>query len=125
MAAKPPRVRLHDPEPLQDYYQDKDGDQYSVARLCDDARSLSVFEVPLAALSLSSHPWTGDNMLCLALHVKKCMEADLSFPVLLDWNGDIADGRHRILKAIALGKRTIKARRMTWKPVPDKLAPAE
>ncbi|MDH0777516.1 hypothetical protein N5C96_29300 [Delftia tsuruhatensis] len=30
----------------------------------------------------------------------------------------IADGRHRVLKAIALGKRTIKARRMTWKPDP-------
>lgn len=44
-------------------------------------------------------------------HYKDC-------PILLDWHGSIADGRHRVLKAIALGKRTIKARRMTWKPDP-------
>lgn len=121
-AAKPPRVKFRDVEPLQDYYRDGDGSMYSVARLLDDCKDLPVFEVPLAALDLSSQPWDGDCMYMLAFHVKKCMEADLSFPILLDWNGGVADGRHRILKAIAKGKRTIKARRMTWKPVPDRKA---
>ena len=118
----PPKVRLRDIEPLQDYYRDRDGNQYSVARLLDDTKELPVFDVPLAALSLSSTPWDGDNMVWLAFHVRKCMKVDLSKPILLDWYGSVADGRHRILKSIALGKRTIKARRMHWKPEPDKKA---
>lgn len=119
---KPPKVRLRDNEPLQDYYQDCDGARYAVARLLDDAKDLPVFEVPLAGLDLSCEIWRGANMAHLARHVRACMDADLSYPILLDWNGAIADGRHRVLKAIALGKRTIKARRMQWKPVPDREA---
>lgn len=118
----PPRVKFRAIDPLQDYYQDRDGNRWSVARLVDDAKDLPVFEVPLAALDLTGRPWDGDSLFDLAFHVKKCMEADLSCPILLDWNGCIADGRHRVLKAIATGKRTIKARRMTWKPEPCRKA---
>ncbi|QQP96532.1 hypothetical protein [Lysobacter enzymogenes] len=81
-----------------------------------------MFDVPLAAIDLSGQPWNGDNLYQLAYHVKKCMEADLDCPILLDWHGGIADGRHRVLKAIATGRRTIKARRMTWRPEPDRKA---
>lgn len=122
LANSPPTVKFRDVEPLQDYYQDRLGNRYSVARLLDDSKDLPVFEVPLAALDLSSQPWDGDNLSQLAFHVKKCFEADLSFPILLDWNGGVADGRHRILKAIATGETTIKAKRMTWHPEPDKKA---
>lgn len=119
---KPPKVKFRAIDPLQDYYQDGDGDRYSVARLLDDAKDLPMFDVPLASLDLSEKPWDGANLFELAFHVKKCMEADLSHPILLDWHGGIADGRHRVLKALATGKRTIKARRMTWKPEPDRKA---
>lgn len=121
---KPPKVRLRDAEPLQDYYRDGEGNQYSVARLLDDTKDLPVFDMPLAGVSLSSTIWHGDDMFWLAFHVKKCMDADLACPILLDWRGNIADGRHRVLKAIALGRTTIKARRMTWQPEPDKKAEA-
>ena len=122
MAGKPPKVRLRDAEPLQDYYRDRDGNCYSVARLLDDARGLPVFEAPLASLDLSDKIWDDANMYLLAFHVKKCVDADLTHPILIDWNGAIADGRHRIIKAVMSGKRTIKARRMTWKPEPDRRA---
>ena len=121
--SKAPKVRLRDADPLQDYYQDCDGARYAVARLLDDAKDLPVFELPLAALDLSVAIWSGANMHALARHVRQCMDADLSYPILLDWHGAIADGRHRVLKAVALGKRTIKARRMHWKPEPDRAAP--
>lgn len=120
---RPPAVRLRDNEPLQEWYQDNDGNLYAVARLIDDTKNLDVFEVPLAALSLTGEIWNGRNMRQLALDVRKCMQADLNYPILIAWDGAIADGRHRILKAIALGKRTILARRMWWKPDPDKPAP--
>ena len=120
MSQLPPKVSMRAAEPLQDYYRDRDGDRYSVARLLDDAKHLPVFDVPLAALDLSSRIWSDCNMFALAFHVKKCADADLRHPILLDWNGGVADGRHRIIKAIMDGKRTIKARRMYWKPDPDK-----
>ena len=43
-------------------------------------------------------------------------------PIILDWNGCVADGRHRIIKAIVAGKTTIKAKRLTWRMEPDKKA---
>ena len=118
----PPPVKLRDPDPLQDWFEDKNGNRWSVARLIDDAKDLSVFEVPLAALDLTGEIWKDCNMRALAYHVKACMEADLSYPILIAWDGSIADGRHRILKAIATGKRTIPARRMHWRPEPDRPA---
>lgn len=119
----PPAVKLRASEPLQDFFLDVDGNRYAVARLLDDAKDLPVFEVPLAALDLTGEIWKGANMLLLAFHVRKCMDADLNCPILIAWDGSIADGRHRILAAIAKGRRTLPARRMTWKPEPDK--PAE
>ena len=119
---KPPKVKLRDPEPLQDYYRDRDGCLYSVARLIDDSKDLPVFEVPVAAIDLSDRIWDESNIYGLAFHVRKCMSADLSCPILLDWNGALADGRHRIIKAIATGKTTILARRMQWKPEPCRKA---
>lgn len=115
-----PKITMRDIDPLQDYYQDKNGDQYSVAKLLDDAKDLPVFDIPLIALNLTDSIWQDANMFELAFHVKKCVEADLKFPILLDWDGGIADGRHRVIKAIVEGKRTIKARRMMWKPSPEK-----
>lgn len=124
MSNKPPKVRLRDSEPLQDWFQDIHGDRWAVARLLDDTKALPVFDVPLAALDLSGEIWKGADMRMLAFHVKKCMDADLKYPILIAWDGSIADGRHRILKAIATGRRTIPARRMHWKPEPDKKADA-
>lgn len=121
--SKPPKVRLNKSESLQGWYCDREGNRYSVARLIDDAKDLPVFEIPVAAMNLGDEIWRGENILGLAFHVRKCMKADLGCPILLDWHGDIADGRHRLIKAIATGKRTLKARRIDWKPTPDR--PAE
>ena len=116
--SNPPKVKFRKIDPLQDYYSDSEGNLYSVARLLDDAKQLPVFDLPLAAIYLGGCPWDGETMFGLAFHVRKCMRADLSQPILLDWNGAIADGRHRVIKALALGRLTIPARRMTWKPDP-------
>jgi hypothetical protein len=120
--SKPPKVFMRKPDPLQDRYSDRDGNLYSIAKLIDDAKDLPVFEIPVASLSLSDQIWPGSNILDLAFHVKKCMDADLDCPILFDWHGDIADGRHRLIKAIATGRRTLKARRITWKPDPCRMA---
>ena len=56
-------------------------------------------------------------------HMKSVMDADLQYPILLDQDGYIIDGRHRLCKALYLGEKTIKAMRFnsdddasfTWK----------
>ena len=111
---------MREADPLQHYYQDCDGARWAVARLLDDSKALEVFDLPLAGLDLSQVIWAGANMHQLAVHLRQCMDADLSYPILLDWNGAIADGRHRVLKAVAQGEHSIKARRMQWKPEPDR-----
>jgi len=58
----------------------------------------------------------------VAWHCKKVNAADLSKPIIIGWDGCIANGRHRVIKAVMLGKRTVKAVRMTWKPEPCKKA---
>ena len=110
-----PELTFRNIDPLQDYYQDRDGNRYCVARLIDDAKDLPVFEVPIAALDLSDEIWKGSNIFALAFHVRRCNEADLEYPILLDWYGTIADGRHRIIKALVEGKTTIKVKRLTYK----------
>lgn len=116
--AEPPVVPFRQHEPLQDYFTDGRGGWWSVARLLDDSKHLAIFDCPVAALDLSGVIWQGANMLELASHVKRVLDADMDRPILLDWEGSIADGRHRVLKALAEGRRTIKARRMTWRPEP-------
>lgn len=41
------------------------------------------------------------------------------YPIILDNFGQVADGWHRICKAILDGKKTIKAYRITEMPKPD------
>lgn len=116
--AKPPKVTFCKHDPLQDYFTDGRGCWWSVAKLADDTKHLPVFDCPLAALDLSGVPWQGANILELSAHIKRVLDADIDCPILLDWEGSIADGRHRVLKALAEGRRTIKARRMTWRTEP-------
>lgn len=117
---KPKPVKFADHTPLEGYYNDGLGNLYSVARLVDMCKDLEPFSVPLQGFDLSHQIWTGYSIFDLAFHVKAVNDADLSFPIILDWNGAIADGRHRLIKALTLGHSTIKCVRMYWKPEADK-----
>ena len=113
-------VRFADHTPLEGYYNDGHGNLYSVARLIDMCKDLEPFDAPLQAFDLSAPIWQDYSTFDLAFHVKAVNEADLDYPIILDWNGSIADGRHRLIKALVLGHSTIKCVRMYWKPEADK-----
>lgn len=113
-------VRFANHTPLEGYYNDGHGNLYSVARLIDMCKDLEPFDAPLQAFDLSSPIWQDYSIFDLAFHVKAVNDADLSYPIILDWNGSIADGRHRLIKALVLGHTTIKCVRMYWKPEADK-----
>lgn len=50
---------------------------------------------------------------------KRVMDCSLEHPIILDNYGQIADGYHRVCKAILEGKETIKAIRLLEMPNPD------
>ena len=52
-------------------------------------------------------------------HIKLINEADLSFPIILSANGDVMDGRHRVVKAALEGSDVIDAVQFENDPAPD------
>jgi len=61
----------------------------------------------------------------MVMHMRAVSNADLNYPIILDEDGEILDGRHRIMKALFLGKETIKAVRFEENPRPCSIEPIE
>lgn len=118
MKSSYPVVQLTDNQPLNEFFCDVNQNRYSVARLVEMCKDLTPFDCPLAVMDLSGQIWAGSDMMDFAFHFKKCIDADLSKPIIIAWDGTIADGRHRVIKALAEGRATIKAVRMSYKPEP-------
>lgn len=57
----------------------------------------------------------------MVMHMKAVNDADLDYPIILDEDGELMDGRHRIMKAILNGCESIKAVRFDENPSPDKI----
>lgn len=91
---QPPKLSVGGDDPLSEYYSDGER-RYAVSRLIEEAKGLDPFDAQ-----------------DMARHLRRVMDADLSKPIILDWDGCIADGRHRVVKAILEGHRTIKAVRL-------------
>lgn len=94
-------------------------ESWSVARLFELSRNLPAFEIPLDYLCLSS-TYDKLNLRDLVMHMQAVNNADLSMPIILSEDGDIMDGRHRIMKALLLGLKTIKVVRFEENPEPCK-----
>lgn len=57
----------------------------------------------------------------MVMHIKAVNAADLDTPIILDEDGELMDGRHRLMKAMLLGNETIKAVRFDENPYPCKI----
>lgn len=96
------------------------GDQHwSVPRLIELSKDLEVFEMPLRHLMLDYSSNYRPRQ--FVMHMRAVLDADLKYPIILDEDGEIMDGRHRILKALYLDKKTIKAVRFDENPSPCKV----
>lgn len=98
----------------------EDGDKrYVIKNLISRAAALPVQEMPLEHLNIyglfpkisSMRRWVG--------HMKSVLEADLDYPIILDDEGYVMDGRHRVARALLEGKETIKFVRFEKTPDPD------
>jgi len=90
---------------------------WSVLRLFELARELPVMDVPLDHLDLW-YTYKDLTLREMVMHMKAVNAADLGRPIILDEDGQIMDGRHRIMKAMLTGAATIKAVRFDENPSP-------
>ena len=92
--------------------------EYRVPRLIQLAENLPVYSLPLIALNMD-YTLSGNNLREVAGHMEAVEKADLTKPILLDENGQLLDGCHRIVKALLQGDTHILAKRFESNPRPD------
>ncbi len=95
--------------------------EWSVARLIELSKDLPVMEIPLLHLNVYNK-YENLTLRELAGHMVAVREADLDKPIILDEDGEIMDGRHRIIKCMVEGIETIKAVRFLENPSPCSIA---
>ncbi len=67
-------------------------------------------EIDLNTINIQWYWFTkADSLFEFMVHYKMIENADLSFPVIVDYKWHIVDGRHRLAKAILTWQKTIKA----------------
>lgn len=94
---------------------------WSVPRLFELSRDFPVMEIPLDHLALY-YTYQHLTLREMVMHMKAVNSADLSKPIILDEDGELMDGRHRLMKAMLLGEKTIKAVRFDENPIPCKVS---
>ena len=89
-------------------------------RLIELSKNLEVMDIPLNHMNMY-YKYENLTLRELAGHMVAVREADLKYPIILDEDGEIMDGRHRLIKAIIENKKTIKAVRFKENPEPCKV----
>lgn len=118
---KYPRIALDVARGWHDEQCYVDGeDAWYVRTLWEAAENLPAYDIPIVGMNIDIGTWDdmGDFLTYLS-HVTLINKADLKYPIILDPLGNIADGRHRVAKAIVTGKTTIKVIRLPFMPEPD------
>lgn len=100
----------------------QNGKVWTVTNLIARAKDLEPFDLPLAAIYLGAEVWAAESSpYGMAHHMRRALDVDTSFPVILSEEGFIMDGWHRVLRALIDSKATIKAVRFTKTPPHDYL----
>ena len=74
-------------------------------------------EIPLDHMNVF-HVYESMQLRELVGHMKAVLDADMDRPIILDEDGEIMDGRHRLMRALLEGRATIKAVRFPENPAP-------
>lgn len=90
---------------------------WSVPRLFELARSLPVMDVPLDHMGVY-YTYEKLTLREMVMHMKAVNDAGLGKPIILDEDGGLMDGRHRLMKAMLTGSVTIKVVRFDENPSP-------
>lgn len=85
------------------------------------AKEYPVQDLPLWAIDLSDEPFDARDLNSFIFQCRRVQDCSLEYPIILDNYGQIADGYHRLCKAILEGRETIKAIRLEEMPAPDRI----
>jgi hypothetical protein len=100
-------------------YTNDSGEVWTITRLIEHSKGLKPFDMPIAGIYIGCKVFSESRTArSIAEHVKRVNETDLQYPILLDPDGFIMDGWHRVIKALVAGDETIKAVRfesMPWR----------
>lgn len=84
-------------------------------------KNYPIFKLPVAGINLSEQtmPWTIYNISSFVYHMKRVNKVNMKYPIILDSEGGIVDGWHRVARAIIDGKTEIDAIRIEEMPLAD------
>ena len=91
--------------------------QYDVHACVRMAKDLPIVKLDVASMNISyRNPNNELSIRNFIEHMHSVLEADLSYPILLNEDGCIIDGRHRLCKALYQGDKTILTQRFDKDP---------
>ncbi len=105
-------------------------DKYHVwhlERIWEASKDLPVFDVEIESLKhLDAVCWFDDDFTAtlrnVIEHFVRMQSVNTNYPIILDPNGQLFDGAHRVARAMASGQTTIKAVQLPEVPPPDEIA---
>lgn len=95
----------------------RDGNKYwSVPRLIFLAKDLKVFSIPMQGFNSYNLAPVATDTVDFVMHLDLVVNADMQYPIILDQEGFVMDGRHRVLHAMLNKHKSIKAVRFDKTP---------
>ena len=85
------------------------------------AKEYPILDMPLWNIDLTAEPFECNQLHSFIFQCKRVRDCSLDYPIILDDVGQIADGYHRLCKALLEGKEAIKAIRLLEMPTPDRI----
>jgi hypothetical protein len=105
---------------------------WDIDRLIFLTEGQPVEDVPLDAIAEVHENWwfafgSVPTVRRVVDHFRRIDEVDLAYPIIIDPDGRLMDGMHRVAKALGLGLTAISAKRLAVMPDPDFIgvAPAD
>ncbi len=92
------------------------GRKYDVHEAIRLAADLPVMHIPMDHINISLVSPCESTMRSFVAHMLMVNAADTDEPILMNENGAIIDGRHRLAKHLMFGHSTVKARRFVTDP---------
>ena len=96
-------------------------DRWYISTLKEGYEGCELFDYDLGSININLFPWDFKNWSfeSFLYHMRRMENVDMDEPIILTPWGAIADGYHRLARAIMEGKRTVKAYRLNVMPQPD------
>lgn len=111
-----PIVPINKMELIENYFSHNNGCIWNALTLIEHSKKFPVFDLPVAGIDLSRRAWKIESIDDFIYHMNRVNKTNLDYPVILNDEGVIVDGLHRVAKAVLQGKTIIKAIRLNDMP---------